>query len=67
MIDKIVNFIHAYQAHIQSILFFVVLHLYMLIGAELLELANLPILCDIGFLCPSSEHCGTLYRLCKGF
>lgn len=51
---------------IQSILFFVVLNLSMLAGTKLLELANLPILCKIAFLSPLTEHCGSLYHLCKG-
>ena len=49
-----------------KLFFFMILHLSMFIGAKLLELANLPILCDIEFLGPSSTHCGSLYRLCKG-
>ncbi len=54
------------EDYIKAISFFIILHFSMFIGGKLIELANLPILCDIEFLTPSSVHCGSLYRLCKG-
>lgn len=51
---------------IDIICFFIIIHFSMFIGEKLIELANLPILCDISFLTPSNVHCGSLYRLCKG-
>jgi hypothetical protein len=51
---------------IDIICFFIIFQIIMFIGAKLLALLNLPIFCNISFLGPTIEHCGSLYRLCKG-
>ncbi len=62
MIDR--DFIQACQQHIRDILY-ILFFIVLLIGVKLIT-ANLPISCRIEFLGPSSVHCGSLYRLCKG-